>query len=88
MNVTHLDYHLSINTWLTFVTRMPTAPTRKGHTTAVARRVMQEMETNVTVRYKLTIFPLEWNNCFIILTIKELCELMKTIFYVERSNFG
>ena len=36
MNVTHLDYHLSIKTWLTFVMMMLTVQTQKDLTTAHA----------------------------------------------------
>ena len=34
MNATHQDCHLSTKTWLTYVTIMQTAPTRKDLTTA------------------------------------------------------
>jgi len=36
MNVTHLDCHLSINIWLTFVMMMLTVQTQKDLTTAHA----------------------------------------------------
>jgi len=49
--VTHLDYQLTTNIWLTSVTVMPTAQTPKDRTTAAVRKVMQEMETNAMVSY-------------------------------------
>ena len=44
MNATHLDYPLNINTWPTFVMRMPTVRTPKDLTTAAARRATTEAD--------------------------------------------
>lgn len=51
MNVTHPDYQLTTNIWLTSVMVMPTAQTPRDRTTAVVRKVIREMEINVTVNY-------------------------------------
>lgn len=51
MNVTHPDYQLTTNIWLTSVMVMPTAQTPRDRTTAVVRKVIREMEINVMVNY-------------------------------------
>ena len=51
MNVTHLDYQLTTNIWLTSVMVMPTAQILKDRTTAAAKKVIREMEINVMVNY-------------------------------------
>ena len=53
--MTHLDYHLITNIWLTSVMVMPTAQTPKDRSTAAVRMVIREMEINAMVAYNHTV---------------------------------
>ena len=54
-SVTHLGYHLSINTWLIFAMMMPTVPTQKDLTTAHAWTDTLEMESPAKVNHTLSL---------------------------------
>ena len=54
-NVTQLDYHLSISSWLIFAMMMLTVPTQKDLTTAHAWKDTLEMESPAKVNYTLSL---------------------------------
>jgi len=52
----HLDYQLTINSWLTCVTAMPTAQTPKDRTTAAVR--MATMETGESAKVMIIVLKI------------------------------